>query len=266
MIPNSQLREGDIGRATRRLRRGGWAAISTNLADSRNLDLGETFSLPAPAGIARFRVAAITTNIGWAPGAVIISAREYAHAWGSREPAALEVDLKRGVDPAKGERIVRTALGPASSLKVQTTAERGAATRAMIRQGLGRLTQISTLLLIAAALAMASAMATVVWQSRRRLAALKVQGFDHWQLWRALLHQTGFVLGVGCTIGAVLGLYGQLLASRYLELTTGYPAPFEPGGKQVLVAFVLVGGAGYAVALLPGYGAAQVPTRASFQE
>jgi putative ABC transport system permease protein len=266
MVPPSQMLEGDLAQASGRLRSGGWATISSNLAETRNLDIGDTLALPTPTGTARFRVAAITTNIGWVPGVVIVNATDYAHAWGSVDPAALEVDLVAGVSPSEGKRIVRDVLSPGSSLKVQTTNEHQAHYRDLSRQGLARLTQISTLLLIAAALAMASAMSTAVWQRRRRLAALKVQGFDHRQLWRALLHETGFVLAIGCGVGAVMGLYGHVLASRYLELTTGYPAPFAPGAKQVLVALAFVAGAACAVAALPGYAAAQVPARTSFHE
>ena len=266
MVPGSQLLEGNLAQATRRLRSGGWAAISSNLANSRGLNIGDTLALPMPTGTSRFRVAAVTTNIGWAPGAIIVNADDYARAWGSGDPAALEVDLKPGVVPSEGKRIVERVLGPGSSLRTETTAEHQTRYRELTRQGLTRLTQISTLLSIAAALAMASAMGTAIWQRRRRLAALKVQGFDHRQLWRALLHETGFVLVIGCGVGAVLGLYGHLLASRYLELTTGYPAPFALGAKQVLLALALVAGTAYAVAALPGYAAAQVPARASFQE
>jgi putative ABC transport system permease protein len=266
MIPTSQLLEADSTQATRRLRSGGWAAISNNLAERRHLDVGDTFALPTPTGTSRFRLAAVTTNIGWGSGAVIVNANDYQRAWGSGDPAALEVDLDSGVAPSEGKRVVQNILGPGSSLEVQTRDEHQARYRALGRQGLARLTQISRLLLIAAALAMASAMGTAVWQRRRRLAALKVQGFDHGQLWRALLHETGFIIAVGCGVGAVMGLYGHLLASRYLELATGYPAPFAPGAKQILVALGLVAGTAYAVAALPGYAAAQVPARASFQE
>lgn len=266
IIPPSQLLDGNLRSATTRLRASGWATVSKNLADSRDLEIGDGFGLPTPSGTSRFRVAAITTNIGWAPGTVILNSRDYAKAWRSPDPAALEVDLRHGASASAAAHIVRQALGPGSALQVHTTEEHEAHYRELSRQGLARLTQISSLLLIAAALAMAAAMGTTVWQRRRRLAALKVQGFDHRQLWRALLSETAFVLGVGCLIGAVMGVYGQLLTSRYLEVATGYPAPFAPAGAQVLVALALVAGTALLVAAIPGYAAAQVPARVSFQE
>jgi putative ABC transport system permease protein len=67
-------------------------------------------------------------------------------------------------------------------------------------------------------------------------------------------------------VGAVLGIYGHLLASRYLQATTGFPAPFSVAGGQLLLTVLLVVGTSLAVIALPGWAAARVPARASFQE
>ena len=128
------------------------------------------------------------------------------------------------------------------------------------------LSQISTLLLIAAALAVASSLSAAIWQRRARLASLKMQGFDYRQLWRSLLLESAIVLSVGCAIGALLGVYGHALASRWLKLTTGFPAPFSLGVPQVLLTFMFVAGIALAVVALPGFLASQIPPRASFQE
>jgi putative ABC transport system permease protein len=266
MLPRSQLIEGEHALATRRLRGGGWGAVSNNLAESRRAGVGDRFELPSPSGGFAFRVAAITTNIGWGPGAVILNGNDYARAWGSGDPAALEVDTVAGVAPAAGKRAVSDRLGPGSGLKVETKAEHQRRYYELGRQGLARLTQISTLLSIAAALAMASAIATAIWHRRRRLASLKVQGFDHRQLWRSLLHETGIVVAVGCGVGSVMGLFGHVFASRYLELTTGYPAPFSADVARILLAVAVVAGTAYVVAAVPGYLAARVPEHAAFQD
>jgi putative ABC transport system permease protein len=266
LIPPSQILDGDHERATRRLRDSGWLAMSEALAKSLRVDVGEAFRLPTPAGMAHFRVAAVTSNLGWPPGAIILNTADFGRAWRTNDPSALEIDLEPGVTPPEGKRIVEHALGSNSRLRVQTLDEREAQYFALGRQGLTRLTQISTLLLIAAALAVASALAATIWQRRSRLASLKIQGFDHWQLWRSLLLEAGFVIGIGCAVGTALGIYGHYLAGRYLKLTTGFPASFSLGAEQVLVALGLVAGVAYAVVALPGYVAAQTPARASFQE
>jgi putative ABC transport system permease protein len=266
-IPSSQLLHGDLASATARIRRGGWAAISEVVAKSRGLEIGDRFTLPTPSGTTPLRVAAITTNLGWPPGGVILNARDFRRGWGSADPAALQVDLDPGIAPAAGKRAVERALGPAApGLRVQTLAERRAQYAALSRQGLTSLTQISTLLLIAAAIAVASALSAAIWQRRIRLAALKIQGFDRWQLWRSLLLEGAIVLAIGCAVGAVLGVYGHALASRYLELTTGFPAPFSVALPQIVATLALVASIAMLVVALPGWIAAQVAPRASFQE
>ncbi len=134
------------------------------------------------------------------------------------------------------------------------------------RQGLYALSEISKLLLIAAALAVASALSAAIWQRRARLASLKIQGYGTAQLWRALLLESAIVLGVGCAVGAVAGVYGHALASRWLRLETDFPAPFQVGLGRVLLTLALLAAIALAVIALPGLVAARAPARASFQE
>ncbi|HLH13902.1 MAG TPA: ABC transporter permease [Solirubrobacteraceae bacterium] len=266
LIPASQIVHGDRALAARLLRRGGWATVSGGFAGEHALRLGSRFTLPTPGGPARLRVAAITTNLGWSPGAIVLGARDYRRLWQAPQPAALEVDLSPGVGEASGRRAVVRALGKRPGIGVQTFRERRAQYAADSRQGLYALNEISTLLLIAAALAVASALSATIWQRRRRLASLKIQGYDTAQLWRALLLECTIVLGVGCAIGALAGVYGHALASRWLRLETGFPAPFEVGVGRVLVTLAVLGAIALAVIAAPGLAAARAPARASFQE
>jgi putative ABC transport system permease protein len=266
LIPASQLLHGDLERATRLLRAGGWATISDGFADEHHLALGAYFTLPTPSGAARLRVAAITTNLGWSPGAVILSSLDYSRYWQTEQPTALEVSLRPGVSESEGRRAVARALGQRPGLGIQTFREHQTQYAADSRQGLAALSQIATLLLIAAALAVASALSAAIWQRRARLASLKIQGYDTGQLWRALLLESTIVLGIGCAIGAVTGVYGHALASRWLRLETGFPAPFEIGLGKVLLTLALLAAIALAVIALPGLAAARAPARASFQE
>ena len=265
LIPPSQVVEGSVTHGDRLLRRGGWAAVSAELARAHGVGIGDRIALPAARGEARFRIAALTTNLGWPPGTVILNATDYAAAWSSSDPTAFEVDLALGVSPRAGRAAVAAALGPRSGLVVQTQAERIDDYRRAERQGLARLSQISLLLLLAAALAMACAMGAAVWERRRRFAAYKIQGFGVAQLWRTLLWETGFVIGVSCLVGVSFGTYGHFFAGRYLELTTGFPAPFAIGGGQLLLTLALVAGTAYVVTALPGYAAARTPMSAAFE-
>jgi putative ABC transport system permease protein len=265
-IPASQLIDGDERLATRLLRKGGWATVSNGFAEEHHLRVGQSFTLPTPAGAARFAVAAITTNLGWSPGAIILSQADYSRYWQTSQPSALEVNLRPGVSEAAGRRAVVRAIGPRAGLGVQSFRERQYQYAADSRQGLYALSEISTLLLIAAALAVASALSAAIWQRRSRLASLKIQGYDTAQLWRALLLESAIVLGIGCSVGAVAGVFGHALASRWLRLETGFPAPFAVGIGNVLLTLALLAVIALAVIALPGLAAARAPARTSFQE
>lgn len=265
-LPPSQIVEGDHAEAERRLHAGGWVTVSSAIADARGLGVGDRLALPTPRGDLELRVAAITTNLGWPAGSIVASAADYRRGWGGGRPTALAIDLAPGVGAEAGRRAVEAALSPGSAVRVRTSAEWIAETGRQTRDGLARLSQISLLLLIAAALAVASAMGGAIWQRRPRLAALRIQGFDARQLWRSLMLETGFVVCVGCGVGGALGLFGHLLLTRWLEVTTGFPAPFSAWDTPALGALALVAGIALAVAAIPGYAAARVPPRAVFQE
>jgi putative ABC transport system permease protein len=266
VIPASQLLHGNLARASELVRGGGWAAISEGFATEHHLHVGADFMLPTPSGQARFGVAAITTNLGWSPGAVIMSTADYRAHWQTTAPTALEVNLAQGVSEQAGRLAVVRAIGARPGLGVQSLHERRAQYGADSRQGLRALSEIATLILIAAALAVASALSAAVWQRRARLASLKIQGYGTVQLWRALLLESAIVLSVGCVIGALAGVYGHALASRWLRLSTGFPAPFSFDVGRVLYTLALLAVISLAVIALPGLAAARAPARASLQE
>jgi len=250
-IPPSQLLEGDFALASSRLRAGGWVIVSQAIADERHLHVGQYILLPSPRPTA-LRIAGLSTNFGWPSGAVMLNADDYARAWGSGDPSALLLDLAPGVAPEAGAQEVRRALGPSSGLKVQTAAGREQAFRATSRQGLSRLSQISALVLIAAVLAMAATMGAMIWQRRPRLAEMKVDGFSRGVLWRALLWESGLLLGAGCSLGALFGLFGQLLLSRALAAVTGFPVAFSPGILVAVASFGLVTATAMLIVAIPG--------------
>jgi putative ABC transport system permease protein len=257
LIPPSQLVHGEAPLATRRVRAGGWAVLSQALAGEHHLHIGEAFTLPAPRP-STFRLAAISTNIGWAPGAVILGANDYARAWESDEPSAYNVLLTPGTTPTQGGREIERALGPGTGLTVQTAAQHAEKQRVLTRQGLARLTQIATLILAAAVLAMAAAMGAMIWQRRPRLAKLKLEGFSRGELWATIVLESLILLGVGCASGAILGLLGQQLLDRALSVTINYPVVHSIALATALASLAIVTVAAIAIVAIPGHFAARV--------
>lgn len=266
MLLSSQLLQGNPARATARLRQGGWMTVSNGFAREHELRVGSSFSLPTPSGATKLRVAAITTNIGWPSGTITLNTTDYARYWQTLTPTTLSISLRPGVDTAAARYAVSNILKAQPELRVQTSQERITEVKGIVHQGLSTMSVVGNLLLVTAALALATALSTAIYQRRSRLASLKEQGFDTLQLWRSVLLESAVVLGAGCIDGVVLGIYGHLLGDRYLRTVAGFPAPFTMAGVQIVLTLLLLFGIALAVIALPGYSAAGVSPRASYQE
>lgn len=265
LVPPTQLVEGDLGQATAHLRQGGWAVVSLALADEHHLKIGDRFTIPSPHPTS-WRVAAISTNIGWAPGAMIVSADGYAKAWGSSDVSAYQLLAKPGIASEQVRREAQAALGSESGLSVQTATQHEDRLRSITRQGLQRLSQISDLILVAAVLAMAAAMGAMIWQRRPRLAKLKLEGFPHSELWQTIVLESLLLLGVGCFSGALCGLFGQQLLDRALNIVINYPVVSSVGVIVALVSLALVTAAAVLMVAIPGWFAASVPAGLALQD
>jgi putative ABC transport system permease protein len=261
-IPPAEITAGNLALASARVREGGWAVVSQALASEHHLRIGQAFSLPAPAPMS-FRVAALSTNLGWPPGALIINSQDYARAWLSSDPSAFEIQLQRGAAPGVVRGRVRRLLGHYSGLVVETAAEREQRHYALARQGLLRLTQIRLLVLIAAMLAIGGALGSMFWQRRGFMAFIRCQGFRRPVLWRWLLWESSLLMGMGCCAGAVFGVYGQLLLSHALASVTGFPISFDVEALAAFSTFALMSVAAVAVLAVPGYLIVRVPPRAA---
>jgi putative ABC transport system permease protein len=265
LLAVSQLVRGDPSQAAARIRAGGWLVLSQAIAEEHRLRIGQAFTLPSPDPM-RLRVAALSTNIGWAPGAIVMNGADYARAWGSLEASAYSIGVTPGVPPSRVAREAQRALGAHSGLAVETAGRHTARQIALSRQALSRLTQIATLIPIAAVLAMAAAMGALIWQRRPRLAKLKLEGLPRVDLWRTILLESLVLLGVGCLTGAVFGLYGQQLADRALVNVVNFPVVYSFTWLPVASSLALITATGLAILAIPGYLAASVPAALALQD
>ncbi|MFZ2112662.1 MAG: ABC transporter permease [Solirubrobacteraceae bacterium] len=265
LVPPTQLVEGNVAQADARVREGGWAVVSLALAEEHKLKIGQSFTLPTP-NPSTYRVAAISTNIGWAPGAIVMSANDYANAWSSSDASAYNVLMAPGVSPEQGVHEIRAALGGGTALAVQTAEQHANTLRSITRQGLERLSQIATLILVAAVMAMAAAMGAMIWQRRPRLAKLKLEGFPHRELWYTIVLESLMLLGVGCFSGAVFGLFGQQLLDRALNIVINYPVVSSVGVIVALSSLALVTASAVLMVAIPGWFAAKVQASLALQD
>jgi putative ABC transport system permease protein len=257
VVPPSQVLEGDAAVADRRVRAGGWVVVSQAIAKDLELHIGDHVTLPTPRPI-RLRVAAITTNLGWTAGAMLLNADDFRKAAASADIAAYHVDFRPGVTPGEGRRVVAAGLGRGSPLLVESAADR------VTRQGvashgvLARLRQIAQLTLLAAILAMGAAMTALLWQHRPVVAELKLNGLSTGLMWRALVVETAVLLGTGMLAGGLFGLLGQILCTRGIVVVTGSPVV---DGLRLGIAAGTVGAVlavSVAAIAVPGYAVARV--------
>ena len=256
-IGPAELHRGDPAVTTRRLRAHGWVVLSQAIADVLGAGVGDRVTLPTPVPT-RMRVAAISTNLGWPAGAVVLNADDYARAWGSSTPAALQIEVDAGTSASRVAAEVRRALPATLPALIETRAARLARHYAASRDSLARIDQVSALVLLSAVLAMVGAMAGMIWQRRPAIARLKVHGYPEGELWRALLLESTLLLGTGSVLGAAFGLYGQILFTRCLQAMTDLPAGYATAGLTALSLLLLVTVVAVAMVAVPGWLAVRV--------
>jgi putative ABC transport system permease protein len=260
LLPAGQIVRGDARLASERVRAGGWLILSEAIAAEHHLHIGQTLALPSPRPSA-FRVAALSTNLGWAPGAIIMNAADYARAWDSAEASAYGILLAPGIplDVATA-RIVRALGGrdSGSGLRVETSARHTAREDSVSREALARLSAIAALIPIAAVLAMAAAIGAMIWQRRPGLAKLRLEGLPRGALLGTILLEGALLAGAGSLTGALFGLYGQQLTDHALASAINFPVHHAATALPALTSLALVIVPTLAVVAIPGYLATRV--------
>jgi putative ABC transport system permease protein len=260
----SQLNGGSDATALRHLNAGGWVAVSSQLASEQHASIGQLLRFPSPTGVAVLRLAATTTNFGWPGGSILMNAADYRRLWSTSTPSALVVSVRPGSSVSRIQRQINAVLGAGSGLEAITAETWVNRFDTLAGQGLSRLGDISTLLLLAAIMAMAAALASHIWQQRASMASLRIDGVSPRRLRRLLLVESTLILTTGCIVGALAGVFGQLIIDRYLQHVTGFPvASLAAGWRPGLIVALVVMGAFLAV-LAPGFLASRVSPALAF--
>lgn len=263
---DGQIIKGRRSTAVARLRSGEWATVSQQLAAEHHVGIGGKITLPTPSAEVTFRIAALTTNFGWSPGAIVLSSSAYARAWQTTQATALLVSVQPRVSSVAVRSEVERALGPKNGLEVLLARSRETKMIGSAHEGLSQLGTISTLLVLASILAMAAALASAIWQRRRSLAVLKLSGVRPHRLRSLLMLESAVMLGVGTVTGAAWGLYGQVALDGYLTSTTGFPVERLSASWRPLEVLVVVFVVSLAVAAIAAWLTSRVSPRVALEE
>ncbi|HWX86770.1 MAG TPA: FtsX-like permease family protein [Solirubrobacteraceae bacterium] len=265
-VLRNQILHGDSATAERRISEGGWIAVSEQIAREHHTGVGRTLTLPTPTGPVGFRIAATTTNLAWSPGAIFIGTSDYRRLWATSLPTALGVELMAGTNVTRARQAIMHVLGSGSGLEVSSAHTRQTDIDALTSEGLGQLGEISTLLLLAAILAMAAALVSAIWQRRTSLAALRLSGVPPHRLRLILLTESALMLGAGCVTGAVAGIYGQIVIDGYLRHVTGFPVASLGASLRPLEILAVLIGVVLVIVTIPGWRASRVSPTLAFNE
>jgi putative ABC transport system permease protein len=255
----SQLRSGTLGTALAQIARGGWIAVSQQIAAERHVRLGGTLVLPTPSGPRPFRVAATTSNLAWPPGVIFMSSAAFGAAWQTGDPTTLGVQLAPGASATQARQAIAAVVAAAGAgLEVSLASTRAARIGQLTSEGLGQLRQVSTMLLVAAIVAMFAALVSSVWQRRAGLAGLRLFGAGTLSLQCILAIEALLMLGAGCLTGALAGVYGQVVIDAFLRHVTGFPLESPAASLRPLQIFAFVLVAAMLLGAIPGAIAARV--------
>ncbi len=188
-----------------------------------------------------------------------MSTSDYQRTWASSAPSALGVNLQDGANTTMVRHAIERELGPGSGLEVLTAKARETAIDSSASEGLGQLGEISTLLVAAAILAMAAALGSSIWQRRKSLAELRLEGAPRRQIQLVLFAESALMLSAGCLTGAIAGVYGQVVIDGYLKHVTGFPVAGVATGARPIEILLLVIAAVLLIVSLPGWFASRVP-------
>lgn len=263
----SQIREGSLPEALARIGSGNFVAVSRQIAQQEDSHVGGWITLPTPSGPSRMRIVATTTNLAWSPGAIFLGSGTYRSLWRTSAPTALAVELAPGARSRPVQREIDRLLAARSSgLQAVTAGEREASIDKLTGEGLNQLGEISTLLLVAAILALAAALTSAIWQRRTAMAGLRLSGVRPRRLRLILLLESTLMLGAGGLTGAVLGICGQIVIDGYLTHTTGFPVSVLGASTRPLEIFAIVAASALAIVAAPAWIASRVSPTIAFDE
>ncbi len=256
---DGQVIHGSQTGAMARVAAGGSVTVSQQLAAEDHLRVGAQLAVATPTGTHQLRIAATTTNFGWPPGAILMSTSDYQRMWASTAATGIGVQLEPGADPQRVRAAVQRQLGANSGLEALSAGTRLHRIEASASEGLGQLGEISTLLILAAILAMAAALGASIWQRRSSLADLRLAGVKPARLRRVLLIESVLMLAAGCLTGVVAGIYGEHVIDGYLRQVTGFPVGGLTLSGRPLEVLVIVLAGTLAIVAVPGWVASRVP-------
>ncbi len=248
-----QVVEGRKDAAWKKLRRQRHVFISTVMANSRDLSVGDRVTVATKEGKTQFTVAGVIVDFGGEMGELMVgSRRDFKKYFGITDISAFRLKVEPGAEPAVvAGRIERKFKN--MNFNVNDVQE----FKEMVDEQVNKSFAVFTvLILLAAIVAMISVFNTLmmnILERRREIGVLRAVGATRGQIGLISLIEAGITGAIGGLFGLIVGGYLAADIVKNMRSLTGYEISFVFPAETTAVALV--------VALLFSVVAAAYPAR-----
>ena len=233
--------------------RRGEIAISSLTAKTRELEVGDELTLPAPTGRRSFRVAATYDDLT-SFESIYMSYATFTKYWRDRSADEFGVLIEPGASRAEvGSRLEALIEEGELPAEVYTKEELGERILRTVEGTFSLANGIQLAALVVAIFTIANTMFTAVLERRWEMGLQRAIGMSGKQLGRTVLLEAAAIGVVGGAGGAVLGTASGLVMTKAMEAQFAWRVPFET--PWLLIA------ASVAVGVLVAAAAGVIPSR-----
>jgi putative ABC transport system permease protein len=207
-----QIVAGDPEEAVQAVRSGQGVVVSDNLAERFGVAGGEEVTLPTPAGVERFRVAAVVAaDYSGDQGSVILDRDRFGSLWHDTLVSHFNVFLEPGANLEDVRSTAVRTLGRDYLVKVLTVPQTLAYHQGMVDRAFV-FTYAIQLLVVAVTLAgIFDLLTTQIIERRREVGVFRALGADEAHIARAIRLEAVAIGAVGALLGAVLAVGTSLM-------------------------------------------------------
>lgn len=256
---------GDSARALRALENDDVVAVSEPFAYRRELEVGDTLTLPTPAGPRDFPIVAVYRDYNTGGSAVFMSLERYRAIWKDFGVAGIGIEVADAADLGAVRAAVQSQLPRGTPVR---SSEGIVDLSLVIFDRTFKITEVLRVLAaLVAFLGVLSALLSIELEKTRELAVLRALGFVPAELGRLVLTQTT-LLGVAAGLAAVpIGAVLAALLVRVINRRSfgwSMDLAFSPG--PILAGIALAVGAALIAGLYPAARIARADLSESLRE
>jgi putative ABC transport system permease protein len=197
--------EGDAAEMFRRAGSGDGVLVADNLAQLRNLKLGETIELLSPAGTLRVPIVGIVVDYSDQAGSILIDRAVFVRYWRDDSVNLFRIYVSPGTQPAEVKRAILEQNAGRRQLFVLNNQELKSYILGLASQWFGlTYVQVAVAVLVGV-LGIINTLIVSITDRRRELGVLRALGGGHGQIRRTIWIEALSIAALGLVLGYALG-------------------------------------------------------------